>query len=159
MPKSDTWPGGVGLETMTSMESAGSCDSVVSANSGFVSKILLNVRIFANLFSIIKQREIWEINGLYLFPTEWWQSGVLVCWREGLSHVFGGNDWVFGYRGGQRIVQWWTWPTVQPWKPCYQTGWPVSVPGQEQVQWWVNLLGQIQKVLKSSSNKQPVKSL
>lgn len=34
MPKSDTWPGGVGLEAMTSMNSAGSCDSVVSANSG-----------------------------------------------------------------------------------------------------------------------------
>nr|XP_046238710.1 specifically androgen-regulated gene protein isoform X2 [Scatophagus argus] len=35
MPKSDTWPGGTGLETMISMDSAGSCDSVVSANSGF----------------------------------------------------------------------------------------------------------------------------
>lgn len=34
MPKSDTWPGGIGLEAMTGMESAGSCDSVVSANSG-----------------------------------------------------------------------------------------------------------------------------
>ncbi|KAF7658494.1 hypothetical protein LDENG_00012240 [Lucifuga dentata] len=34
MPKSDTWPGGTGLE-MTGMDSAGSCDSVVSANSGF----------------------------------------------------------------------------------------------------------------------------
>ncbi|XP_040890426.1 specifically androgen-regulated gene protein [Toxotes jaculatrix] len=35
MPKSDTWPGGIGLESMTGMDSAGSCDSVVSANSGF----------------------------------------------------------------------------------------------------------------------------
>lgn len=35
MPKSDTWPGGTGLETMNGMDSAGSCDSVVSANSGF----------------------------------------------------------------------------------------------------------------------------
>uniref|UniRef100_A0A665XE77 Zgc:158258 n=1 Tax=Echeneis naucrates TaxID=173247 RepID=A0A665XE77_ECHNA len=35
MPKSDTWPGGFGLEAMTGMDSAGSCDSVVSANSGF----------------------------------------------------------------------------------------------------------------------------
>uniref|UniRef100_UPI0037E909AB specifically androgen-regulated gene protein n=1 Tax=Semicossyphus pulcher TaxID=241346 RepID=UPI0037E909AB len=35
MPKSDTWPGGVGLETMNSMDSAGSCDSVVSGNSAF----------------------------------------------------------------------------------------------------------------------------
>ncbi|KAK5872050.1 hypothetical protein PBY51_012784 [Eleginops maclovinus] len=33
MPKSDTWPGGIGLET--SMDSAGSCDSVVSTNSIF----------------------------------------------------------------------------------------------------------------------------
>lgn len=40
MPKSDTWPGGIGLETMISMDSAGSCDSVVSANSGFVSYML-----------------------------------------------------------------------------------------------------------------------
>lgn len=37
MPVSDTWPGGPGLETMMGMDSAGSCDSVVSANSGFVS--------------------------------------------------------------------------------------------------------------------------
>lgn len=35
MPKSDTWPGGIGLEKMTGMDSAGSCDSVVSANSGY----------------------------------------------------------------------------------------------------------------------------
>ncbi|XP_036956340.1 specifically androgen-regulated gene protein [Acanthopagrus latus] len=35
MPKSDTWPGGIGLEAMTSMDSAGSCDSVVSGNSGY----------------------------------------------------------------------------------------------------------------------------
>lgn len=35
MPKSETWPGGSGLETMNGMDSAGSCDSVVSANSGF----------------------------------------------------------------------------------------------------------------------------
>ncbi|KAM3621993.1 uncharacterized protein V6R79_018865 [Siganus canaliculatus] len=34
MPKSDTWPGGTGLETLTGMDSAGSCDSVDSANSG-----------------------------------------------------------------------------------------------------------------------------
>ncbi|KAG9332702.1 hypothetical protein JZ751_014801 [Albula glossodonta] len=35
MPKSDTWPGRVAMDTMTSMDSAGSCDSVVSINSGF----------------------------------------------------------------------------------------------------------------------------
>ncbi|XP_040060794.2 uncharacterized protein LOC120835696 [Gasterosteus aculeatus] len=35
MPKSDTWPGGVGMETTTGMDSAGSCDSVLSTNSGF----------------------------------------------------------------------------------------------------------------------------
>ncbi|KAM6928023.1 specifically androgen-regulated gene protein [Xenentodon cancila] len=34
MPKSDTWPGGAGMETVNSMDSAGSCDSVVSGNSG-----------------------------------------------------------------------------------------------------------------------------
>ncbi|XP_029006238.1 specifically androgen-regulated gene protein [Betta splendens] len=35
MPGSDTWPGGTGLDTTPGMDSAGSCDSVVSANSGF----------------------------------------------------------------------------------------------------------------------------
>ncbi|KAM9429754.1 specifically androgen-regulated gene protein-like isoform 1-T2 [Salvelinus alpinus] len=35
MPKSDTWPGGVAMESLISMDSTGSCDSVVSMNSGF----------------------------------------------------------------------------------------------------------------------------
>ncbi|XP_041944045.1 specifically androgen-regulated gene protein [Alosa sapidissima] len=35
MPRSDTWLGGVVLDTMREMDSAGSCDSVVSFNSGF----------------------------------------------------------------------------------------------------------------------------
>ncbi|KAK5621740.1 hypothetical protein CRENBAI_017924 [Crenichthys baileyi] len=35
MPKSDTWPGDTEPEMMNGMDSHGSCDSVVSANSGF----------------------------------------------------------------------------------------------------------------------------
>ncbi|KAK7912538.1 hypothetical protein WMY93_012749 [Mugilogobius chulae] len=35
MPKSDTWPGGTGLEPMPGIDSSGSCDSVMSTNSGF----------------------------------------------------------------------------------------------------------------------------
>ncbi|CDQ56551.1 unnamed protein product [Oncorhynchus mykiss] len=35
MPKSDTWPGGVTIGTITGMDSVGSCDSVFSMNSGF----------------------------------------------------------------------------------------------------------------------------
>ncbi|XP_061543974.1 specifically androgen-regulated gene protein [Phycodurus eques] len=35
MPKSDTWPGGTAPETSAGMDSAGSCDSVVSGHSGF----------------------------------------------------------------------------------------------------------------------------
>lgn len=35
MPKSDTWPGGVSTESVSGMDSAGSCDSVLSINSGF----------------------------------------------------------------------------------------------------------------------------
>ncbi|XP_028854604.1 specifically androgen-regulated gene protein [Denticeps clupeoides] len=35
MPKSDTWSGGIAMATVTEMDSAGSCDSVVSTNSGF----------------------------------------------------------------------------------------------------------------------------
>uniref|UniRef100_A0A3B4V7T2 Specifically androgen-regulated gene protein-like n=1 Tax=Seriola dumerili TaxID=41447 RepID=A0A3B4V7T2_SERDU len=34
MPKSDTWPGGVAMESLSNMDSAGSCDSVISMNSG-----------------------------------------------------------------------------------------------------------------------------
>ncbi|XP_061689383.1 specifically androgen-regulated gene protein [Syngnathoides biaculeatus] len=35
MPKSDTWPGGTGPDTSAGMDSAGSCDSVVSGHSAF----------------------------------------------------------------------------------------------------------------------------
>ncbi|XP_016117530.1 specifically androgen-regulated gene protein-like [Sinocyclocheilus grahami] len=35
MPKSDTWPGGVSIDSLSGMDSAGSCDSVLSSNSGF----------------------------------------------------------------------------------------------------------------------------
>ncbi|XP_070695842.1 specifically androgen-regulated gene protein [Pempheris klunzingeri] len=35
MPKSGTWPGGVAMESLSNMDSAGSCDSVVSMNSGY----------------------------------------------------------------------------------------------------------------------------
>ncbi|CAK6957546.1 specifically androgen-regulated gene protein isoform X1 [Scomber scombrus] len=34
MPKSDTWPGGVAMESLSNMDSVGSCDSVISMNSG-----------------------------------------------------------------------------------------------------------------------------
>lgn len=37
MPKGDTWPGGVAVEPLSNMDSAGSCDSVISTNSGYVS--------------------------------------------------------------------------------------------------------------------------
>ncbi|KAM8863897.1 uncharacterized protein AB9W97_018489 isoform 2-T2 [Spinachia spinachia] len=35
MPKSDTWPGGVAMEPLSNLDSAGSCDSVISVNSGY----------------------------------------------------------------------------------------------------------------------------
>ncbi|KAM6928578.1 specifically androgen-regulated gene protein [Lycodopsis pacificus] len=35
MPKSDTWPGGVAMEPLSTVDSAGSCDSVISVNSGY----------------------------------------------------------------------------------------------------------------------------
>ncbi|XP_019712127.1 specifically androgen-regulated gene protein isoform X1 [Hippocampus comes] len=35
MPKSDTWPGGTGLDMLAGVDSAGSCDSVVSGHSVF----------------------------------------------------------------------------------------------------------------------------
>lgn len=40
MAKSDTWPGGVAMETLSNMDSAESCDSVISLNSGSVSSPL-----------------------------------------------------------------------------------------------------------------------
>ncbi|XP_041860044.1 specifically androgen-regulated gene protein-like isoform X2 [Melanotaenia boesemani] len=35
MSKSGTWPGGVAMESLSNMDSAGSCDSVISMNSGY----------------------------------------------------------------------------------------------------------------------------
>ncbi|KAM7411596.1 hypothetical protein PAMA_021538 [Pampus argenteus] len=35
MPKSDMWPGGVAMEFLSNMDSAGSCDSVISMNSDY----------------------------------------------------------------------------------------------------------------------------
>ncbi|KAK9514941.1 hypothetical protein VZT92_025622 [Zoarces viviparus] len=35
MPKSDTWPGGVAMEPLSTVDSAGSSDSVISMNSGY----------------------------------------------------------------------------------------------------------------------------
>ncbi|XP_037629734.1 specifically androgen-regulated gene protein-like isoform X1 [Sebastes umbrosus] len=35
MPKSDTWPGGVAMEPLSYLDSAGSCDSVISMNSAY----------------------------------------------------------------------------------------------------------------------------
>lgn len=40
MAKSDTWPGGVAMESLSNMDSAESCDSVISLNSGSVSSPL-----------------------------------------------------------------------------------------------------------------------
>ena len=37
MTKNDTWPGGVAMESLSNMDSAGSCESVISMNSGYVS--------------------------------------------------------------------------------------------------------------------------
>ena len=37
MPKSDMWPGGIAMESLINVDGAGSCDSVVSVNSGSVS--------------------------------------------------------------------------------------------------------------------------
>lgn len=57
MPKSDTWPGGTGLETMTGMDSAGSCDSVISANSGVVSNSTFSLGVSATAY-LIKQSDM-----------------------------------------------------------------------------------------------------
>ncbi|KPP61120.1 hypothetical protein Z043_120821 [Scleropages formosus] len=35
MPKSDTWPGGMAMDSVSSVDSAGSCDSVISISSTF----------------------------------------------------------------------------------------------------------------------------
>ncbi|KAG7519036.1 hypothetical protein JOB18_000080 [Solea senegalensis] len=35
MPKSDSWPGGVATKSLSNMDSAGSCESVISMNSGY----------------------------------------------------------------------------------------------------------------------------
>ncbi|XP_073679612.1 specifically androgen-regulated gene protein [Garra rufa] len=43
MPKSDTWPRGVSVESVSGMDSAGSCDSVLSINSGFSDDSLVHL--------------------------------------------------------------------------------------------------------------------
>ncbi|XP_062248010.1 uncharacterized protein LOC133956746 [Platichthys flesus] len=35
MTKNDTWPGGVAMDSLSNMDSAGSCESVISMNSGY----------------------------------------------------------------------------------------------------------------------------
>ncbi|XP_068609756.1 specifically androgen-regulated gene protein [Brachionichthys hirsutus] len=35
MPKSDMWPGGIAMQSMSNMDSAGRCDSIISLNSGY----------------------------------------------------------------------------------------------------------------------------
>lgn len=49
MPKSDTWPGDVAVESVSGMDSAESCDSVLSINSGFVS-----IKTFFDLLEYLK---------------------------------------------------------------------------------------------------------
>lgn len=60
MPKSDTWPGGIGLETMTGMDSAGSCDSVLSANSIFVSDLTLVPTFLLIIFLIVQNNTAYQ---------------------------------------------------------------------------------------------------
>uniref|UniRef100_A0A8D2ZWI6 Specifically androgen-regulated gene protein n=1 Tax=Scophthalmus maximus TaxID=52904 RepID=A0A8D2ZWI6_SCOMX len=38
MPRNDSWPGDVAMETLSSMDGAGSCESVISMNSGYTSE-------------------------------------------------------------------------------------------------------------------------
>ena len=49
MSKSGTWPGAVAMESLSNMDSAESCDSVISMNSGYVS-------VAVNLVSVICPR-------------------------------------------------------------------------------------------------------
>ncbi|XP_024231617.1 specifically androgen-regulated gene protein [Oncorhynchus tshawytscha] len=69
MPKSDTWPGGVAMESLISMDSTGSCDSVVSMNSGFSDDSLEHLSAEERaclmfLESTIESLEIEEDSGL-----------------------------------------------------------------------------------------------
>ncbi|XP_035594520.1 specifically androgen-regulated gene protein-like isoform X1 [Oncorhynchus keta] len=69
MAKSDTWPGGVAMESLINMDSAGSYDSVVSMNSGFSDDSLeyLSVEERACLMfleSTIESLEMEEDSGL-----------------------------------------------------------------------------------------------
>ncbi|CAB1336428.1 unnamed protein product [Coregonus sp. 'balchen'] len=69
MPKSDTWPGGVAMESLINMDSAGSYDSVVSMNSGFSDDSLEHLSIEERaclmfLESTIESLEMEEDSGL-----------------------------------------------------------------------------------------------
>lgn len=62
MPKGDTWPGGVAAEPLSNMDSAGSYDSVISTNSGYVSSDpLTSVPLTLLLYSWLYNTNCWRI--------------------------------------------------------------------------------------------------
>lgn len=67
MPKSDTWPGGVSIDSVSVMDSAGSCDSVLSSNSGFSDDSYLSAEERACLMFLeetIESLEVEDDSGL-----------------------------------------------------------------------------------------------
>lgn len=102
MAKSDTWPGGVAMESLSNMASAGSCDSVISMNSRCVSSPLglhiscpLAVRINTNLWHSTLRLRLIENKGkerteggVLLFPLVCLQTTTLAfitSWRQSRS--------------------------------------------------------------------------
>uniref|UniRef100_A0A3P9NEI9 Specifically androgen-regulated gene protein-like n=1 Tax=Poecilia reticulata TaxID=8081 RepID=A0A3P9NEI9_POERE len=66
MSKSGTWPGNVAMESLTNMDSAGSCDSVISTNSAWVSGYLSAEEKACLMFleETIEALEVQEDSGL-----------------------------------------------------------------------------------------------
>uniref|UniRef100_A0A3B4X4N0 Specifically androgen-regulated gene protein-like n=1 Tax=Seriola lalandi dorsalis TaxID=1841481 RepID=A0A3B4X4N0_SERLL len=65
MPKSDTWPGGVAMESLSNIDSAGSCDSVISMNSDSMEHLSAEERAcLMYLEETIEALEVQEDSGL-----------------------------------------------------------------------------------------------
>lgn len=102
MPKSDTWPGGVALDSLSKMDSAGSFDSVISMNSGYVSAALnFSLDAVAYLFCCITHRL--TSGALVVCPVRLvitFHSASVCCWNGEIK------NWDLCIR------LWWWWVTV-----------------------------------------------
>ncbi|XP_068454383.1 specifically androgen-regulated gene protein-like [Clinocottus analis] len=98
MPKSDTWPGGVAMQSSSNLDSAGSCDSVISVNSGYSQDSMEHLSpeeraCLMYLEEMIEAMEVQEDSGLSNDePDPPFQQGTGVNDVSSLNSDASGND-------------------------------------------------------------------